>query len=122
MRPWNRAGGVRLPKQADCFPDSFHGLALSLPRRHRGGMYATPHRVTRETSMRAGLASRLVADISESEVRRPAYGGVGAGRSSHDGKDSITFSERRTRALGMLRREGKNRHESFRVGGGPCFS
>lgn len=72
--------------------------------------------------MRAGVASRLVVDISESEVRRLAHGGVGAGRGSNDEKDSITFSERRTRALEMLRREGKNRRESFRKGGGPCFS
>ena len=120
MRPWNGAGGVRSPELANSFPNSFHGLASPHPRRNRGGMYAIPpHRVTRETSAQAGVANRLADHISGSEIDRLVHGGVGADHSSGDEKDSITFFERRVRALGMLRRDGKDWHESSRKGGVP---
>jgi hypothetical protein len=79
-------------------------------------MHARSHRVTREASGLAGLAIRLVGHISVSEVGWPVSGGVGAGHSSHDGRDNITLQEQRARTLGMLRRGGKDWHESSRGG------
>jgi hypothetical protein len=110
-------GGDGRPEQALC-PEPTRELVPPLPRRSRSGMYATPHRVTREASGLAGVATRLVGHISESEVGRLELGGVGAGSSSHDGGDNITPPERRARTLGTLRRGGKDRHESS-SGGSP---
>ena len=120
MKIWNGAGGVRLPEKADFLPEPFYMLASSLPRCNRGGMHVkSPHRVTRETSMRAGMATRLIGHISESEIDQVAHGGVGAGSSSDDGRDSITLSERRTCTLEVFHREGKGRSESSCKGGNP---
>lgn len=69
--------------------------------------------------MRAGVATRLVGHINESEIDRLAHGGVGADHGSDDGRDNITLPERRVRTLEMLRREGKDWHESSCIGGGP---
>jgi len=113
------AGGVRRPEHADFFPKSLCGRASPLPRRHRGGMCRTPYGVTRETSVQADAANRLADHISGSEIDRSVHGGVGADHSSGDEKDSITFFERRVRALGMLRREGKDWHEFLPRGGSP---
>ena len=105
---------------ADFLPESFYALASPLPRCGRGGMYAKPpYRVTRETSMRAGVANQLIGHISVSETDQVAHGGVGAGSSSDDGRDSITLQERRTCTLEMFHREGKDGDESPRKGGSP---
>jgi hypothetical protein len=69
--------------------------------------------------MRAGMATRLIGHISVSEIDQVAHGGVGAGSSSDDGRDSITLSERRTCTLEAFHREGKDGDESFRKGGSP---
>ncbi len=69
--------------------------------------------------MRAGLACRLAGHISESEIGQSAHGGVGAGRSSHDGGDNITPPERRTRTLEVLRRVGIDWLEVLQKGGSP---
>lgn len=120
MSPWDGAGGVRRPETADFFPNPLYGNALPLSRCSRDGKHARPpHRVTRETSMRAGLAYRLVDHISVSEIGRPAHGGVGAGSSSHDGEDNITSPEQRTRTLEMLCRARKDWHEFLPMGGSP---
>jgi len=120
MKSWDEAGGVRLPEQANSFPNSNHVLASPLPRCNRGGMCAIlPCRVTRETSELVSLANWLVGHISESEIGRLGSGGVGAGSSSNDGKDSITYPERRTRTLEMFCRAKTDWHEFLCNGGSP---
>jgi hypothetical protein len=120
MNIWIGAGGVRFPDMTEFFPESYHMLALPLPRCSRGGMHAKPsYGVTRETSMRAETITRLLGHISASEIDQVAHGGVGAGSSSDDGRDSITFPERRTCTLEAFLREGKDGDESFRKGGSP---